>query len=69
MTMLPFDLEKAKAGHPLVTRNGLEARFSGFDGYYPQGRYSLVVNVLHKNHGKAENITRLVPIRIHTIFS
>ena len=25
--MLPFDLEKAKAGHPVVCRGGTEARF------------------------------------------
>lgn len=35
---LPFDLEKAKSGHPIVTRDGRKARFCGYaeelkDGY------------------------------------
>ena len=29
--MKPFDLEKAKAGEPIITRNGLPARIICFD--------------------------------------
>lgn len=36
--MKPFDLEKARAGHPVCTRNGLKARIICFDrrnDFYP----------------------------------
>lgn len=38
----PFDLEKAKAGHPLITRDGREAKFIAHVPDEPNG-YGLVV--------------------------
>lgn len=44
MKTAPFDLEKALAGHPLVTRDGsLVSRF-GFTGHRPLFPYEALVN-------------------------
>jgi hypothetical protein len=62
--MKKFNLKKAKAGHPLVTRDGRKARIICFDRIFHTGKSVLVGLILNSN-GTESSINYLSSGKCH----